>query len=47
MIDFEEELKNFAPMMEVKEAEVDIKSHDLTDMTDLLRQMMEEHRTQR
>ncbi len=47
MIDFDEELKNFTPMMEVKEAEAEIKSHDLTDMTDLLRKMMEEQHLQR
>lgn len=39
MIDFEEELKKFEPNMEVEEAEEEIKKRDLTDMTDILRQM--------
>lgn len=39
MIDFEEELKNFLPSMEVEEAESEIQHRDLTDMTDILRQM--------
>lgn len=37
MIDFEEELKNFEPIMEVEEAEDAIHNRDLTDMTDILR----------
>lgn len=41
MIDFEEELKNFLPNMEVAEAEAEIQQRDLTDMTDILRQMTE------
>ena len=39
MIDFEEELKKFEPIMEVEEAEDPIHSRDLTDMTDILREM--------
>ena len=39
MIDFEEELKNFLPSMEVEEAEAEIQQRDLTDMTYILRQM--------
>lgn len=39
MIDFEEELKKFEPNMEVEEAEEEIQKRDLTDMTDILRQM--------
>lgn len=42
MIDFEEELKNFSPSMEVEEAEAEIQRRDLTDMTDILRQMTEQ-----
>ncbi len=42
MIDFEEELKNFTPNMEVEEAERAIKRRDLTDMTDILRQMTQQ-----
>ena len=47
MIDFEEELKKFQPSLEVEEAEDAIYSHDLTDMTDILQQMMKEARTNR
>ena len=36
MIDFEEELKKYEPAIEVEQAEDDIKSRDLTDLTDLL-----------
>ena len=46
MIDFEEELKKFKPSLEVEEAEVAIYNQDLTDMTDILREMMKEARRQ-
>lgn len=42
MINFEEELKNFKPSLEVEEAEQAIYSHGLTDMTDILQEMMQE-----
>lgn len=42
MIDFEEELKKFQPSLEVEEAEDAIYNHDLTDMTDILREMLKE-----
>ncbi len=42
MINFEEELKNFRPSLEVEEAETAIYNHDLTDVTDILTQMMRE-----
>ena len=41
MINFEEELKNYQPSLEVEEAEDAIYSQDLTDMTDILREMLE------
>lgn len=44
MINFEEELKNFRPSLEVEEAEAAIYNHDLTDVTDILKQMMNEMR---
>ncbi len=47
MIDFEEELKKFQPSLEVEEAEEAIYSHDLTDMTDILQEMMREARRNR
>lgn len=42
MIDFEEELKKFKPSLEVEEAEEAIYNHDLTDMTDILLEMIKE-----
>lgn len=44
MINFEEELKKFQPSLEVEEAEEAIYNHDLTDMTDILQEMMKEVR---
>ncbi len=43
MINFEEELKNFQPSLEVEEAEEAIKNKDLTDVTDLLAEALREH----
>ena len=42
MIDFEEELKKFQPSLEVEEAEDAIYNRDLSDMTDILLEMMSE-----
>ena len=42
MINFEEELKKFEPSLEVEEAEEAIYNHDLTDMTDILQEMLQE-----
>ena len=47
MIDFEEELKKFQPSLEVEEAEEAIYSHNLTDMTDILQEMIKEARRNR
>ncbi|MFA9379396.1 MAG: hypothetical protein ACERKZ_22020 [Lachnotalea sp.] len=44
MIDFEEELKKFHPSLEVEDVEDSIYNHDLTDMTDILKIMLEEVR---
>lgn len=41
MIDFEEELKRFEPSKEVDEVEAEIQQRDITDLTDILRQMSE------
>ena len=46
MIDFEEELKKFKPSLEVEEAEDAIYNQDLTDMTDILIELMKEARRQ-
>ncbi|MCR5055152.1 MAG: hypothetical protein K6A69_09945 [Lachnospiraceae bacterium] len=40
MLDFEEEIKKFQPSMEVEEAERAIWDRDLTDMTDILKEMV-------
>ena len=47
MLDFEEELKKFQPSLEVEEAEEAIYSHNLTDMTDILQEMIKEARRNR
>ena len=44
MIDFEEELKKFEPRMEVEDAEDAIYNRDLTDMMDILQEMLKESR---
>lgn len=44
MINFEEEILKFKPSMEIEEAEDAIYSHDMTDMMDVLQQMMQEAR---
>ncbi len=44
MIDFEEELKNFQPSLDVDEAENAIYSHDLTDVTDIMSDMLRQVR---
>lgn len=44
MINFEEELKNFHPSLEIDEAEDAIYNQDLTDMADLLVNMIKETR---
>ena len=46
MIDFEEELKKFQPSLEVEEAEDAIYNRDLTDMTDILLEMMKQKHSQ-
>jgi len=40
MINFEEELKNFQPSLEVEEAEAAIYNHNMTDVTDILAEIM-------
>ncbi len=41
MIDFEEELKKFHPLPEVDEVEDSLRNHDVSDMMDLLMQMLD------
>ena len=42
MLAFEEELKKFKPSMEVEDIEDAVYKEDLTDMTDLLREVMDQ-----
>lgn len=44
MLDFEEELKRFRPSLEVGEVEDAIGREDLTDMTDLMMELLREGR---
>lgn len=44
MIDFEEELKKFQPSLEVEEVEDAIYDRDLTDMTDIMQEIIKEAR---
>ena len=44
MIDFEEELKKFEPSMAIEEAQDSIYTRDLTDMMDILQEMLKESR---
>ena len=45
MIDFDEELKNFKPSMELSEAEDAILDKDLTDMIDILKEITDSQST--
>ena len=40
MLNFEEELKRFRPSMEIEEVEDAVRSHELTDMTDIMIEML-------
>ena len=44
MIYFEDELKTFKPSLEVEEAEDAIYDRDLTDMTDIMQEIIREAR---
>ena len=45
MLDYEKELKNFKPSLEVEEIEDAVYQEDLSDMTDLLKQVMDQKTT--
>ncbi len=45
MINFEEELKNFQPSLEVEEAEANIHKKDLTDVSDIITELLRDMRT--
>lgn len=42
MLNYEEELKKFKPSLEVEDIEDAVYQEDLSDMTDLLKQVMEQ-----
>ncbi len=42
MLDYEKELNNFKPSLEVEEIEDAVYQEDLSDMTDLLKQVMDQ-----
>ena len=42
MLDFEEELKKFKPSLEVEEIEDAVYQEDLSDVTDLFKQIMDQ-----
>ena len=42
MIDYDEELKKFEPCLDVAEAEGAIYDHELTDILDVLQEMLRE-----
>ena len=42
MLDFEEELKKFQPSLEVEDIQDAVYQKDLTDMTDILREVIEQ-----
>ena len=42
MLDYEKELKNFKPSLEVEEIEDAVYQEDLSDMTDLLKLVMDQ-----
>ena len=44
MIDFEEELKRFRPSLEIGNVEDAIGKNDLTDMTDLMMELIKERK---
>ena len=44
MINFEKELKNFQPSLEVEEAEAATYNHDLTDVTDIITEILRDVR---
>lgn len=40
MLNFEEELKKFHPSMEIEEVEEAVRNHELTDMTDIMIELL-------
>lgn len=47
MIDFEQELERFQPSLEVEQAEDAINNNNLTDVTDIIKELMKEIQRER
>ena len=47
MINYEEELKKFHPSLDVNEAEVAIYNRDFTDVTDILKELINDEKKKR
>ena len=47
MINFEEELEKFQPSLEIEEAEDVIISNDLTDLTDIIRELIKDKKDEK
>ena len=47
MLNYEEELKKFHPSMDVNEAEDAIYSRDMTDVTDILRELLRDEKNKK
>ena len=47
MINYEEELKKFYPSLDVNEAEDAIYNRDFTDVTDILKEMIQDEKNKR
>ena len=47
MINYEEELKKFHPSLDVNEAEDAIYNRDFTDVTDILKELINDEKTKR
>ena len=44
MLNFEDEIKKFQPSLEVEDIEGAVYQEDLTDMTDIIREVMEQNK---
>ena len=47
MLNFEEELEKFQPSLEIEEAEDVIISNDLTDLTDIIRELIKDKKDEK
>ena len=47
MINYEEELKKFHPCLDVNEAEDALYTRDLTDITDILKELIQEEKNKK